>query len=57
MNRRARVQEGTYKAIHLNENFFAELKLLRAIATRDERTASNFFVAIRLAAATIWLIW
>ena len=40
-----------YKARHLIENFFAKLKLFRAIATRYEKTARNF-----LAAATIWLI-
>ena len=32
-----------YKARHLIENFFAKLKLYRAIATRYDKTASNFF--------------
>jgi len=45
-----------YKARHLIENFFAKLKLFRAIATRYDKTARNFLAAIHLAAATIWLI-
>ena len=45
-----------YKARHLIENFFAKLKLFRAIATRYDKTAQNFLAAIHLAAATIWLI-
>jgi transposase len=44
-----------YKARHLIENFFAKLKLFRAIATRYDKTARNFLAAIHLAAATIWL--
>ena len=45
-----------YKARHLIENFFAKLKLFRAIATRYDKTARNFLAAIHLAASTIWLI-
>lgn len=45
-----------YKARHLIENFFAKLKLFRAIATRYDKTARNFLAAIYLAATTIWLI-
>jgi transposase len=45
-----------YKARHLIENFFARLKLIRAIATRYDKTARNFLAAIHLAAANIWLI-
>jgi transposase len=45
-----------YKARHPIENFFAKLKLFCAIATRYDKTARNFLVAICLAAATIWLI-
>ena len=41
-----------YKARHLIENFFAKLKLFRAIATRYDKTARNFLAAIHLAAAT-----
>ena len=39
-----------YKARHLIENFFAKLKLFRAIATRYDKTARNFLAAIHLAA-------
>jgi transposase len=45
-----------YKARHLIENFFAKLKLFRAIATRYDKTARNFLAAIQLAATYIWLI-
>ena len=45
-----------YKARHLIENFFAKLKLLRAIATRYDKTARNFLAAIHFAGALIWLI-
>lgn len=45
-----------YKARHLIENFFAKLKLFRAIATRYDKTARNFLAAIHFAAAIIWLI-
>jgi transposase len=45
-----------YKARHLIENFFARLKLFRAIATRYDKTARNFLAAVYLAAAAIWLI-
>ena len=45
-----------YKARHLIENFFAKLKLFRAIATRYDKITCNFLAAIHLAAASIWLI-
>lgn len=44
-----------YKARHLIENFFAKLKQYRAIATRYDKTARNFFGAIYMAASVIWL--
>jgi transposase len=44
-----------YKARHLIENFFAQLKQYRAIATRYDKRAINFLGAIYLAAAVIWL--
>ena len=47
--------QDTYKARHLIENFFADLKQYRAIATRYDKTARNFLAAIYLAAAAIWL--
>jgi len=36
---------------------FAKLKQYRAIATRYDKTASNFLGAIHLAAAAIWMVW
>jgi len=47
--------EHLYKARHLIENFFARLKQYCAIATRYDKTARNFLVAIHLAASVIWL--
>ena len=44
-----------YKARHLIENFFAQLKQYRAIATRYDKLAQNFLGAIYLAATVIWL--
>lgn len=44
-----------YQARHLIENFFAKLKQYRAIATRYDKTASNFLGAIHLAATVVWL--
>lgn len=44
-----------YQARHLIENFFADLKQFRAIATRYEKTARNFLAAVYLVAAVIWL--
>ena len=45
-----------YKARHLVENFFANLKQFRAIATRYDKTARNFIGAIYFAASIIWLV-
>jgi transposase len=44
-----------YKSRHLIENFFAQLKQYRAIATRYDKTDHNFLAAIS-AAATIILL-
>ena len=44
-----------YKARHLVENFFAQLKQYRGIATRYDKRASNFLAAIYLVASVIWL--
>ena len=44
-----------HKARHPIENFFADLKQYRAIATRYDKTARNFLAAVYLAAAAIWL--
>ena len=45
-----------YKARHLIENFFAKLKIYRAVATRYDKTAANFLGALHLVATLIWLI-
>jgi transposase len=45
-----------YKARHLIENFFANLKQFRAIATRYDKTARNFLAAIYFVAACLWLV-
>ncbi len=47
--------EEAYKCRHLIENFFAKLKLYRAIATRYDKSADAFLGAINLAAAVIWI--
>ena len=44
-----------YKARHLIENFLAQLKQYRAIATRCDKTARNFLGAIHLAGAIVCL--
>jgi transposase len=45
-----------YKARHLIENFFANLKQFRAIATRYDKTARNFLAAIYFASTILWLV-
>ncbi len=45
-----------YKARHLIENFFANLKQFRAIATRYDKTKQNFLAAVHFAAVCIWLV-
>jgi transposase len=42
-------------ASHLIENFFANLKQYRAIATRYDKRSANFLGGIYLAASIIWL--
>lgn len=44
-----------YKRRHLIENFFAQLKQYRAIATRYDKRAAVFLGAIYLAASVTWL--
>jgi transposase len=44
-----------YKDRHLIENFFAKLKQYRAIATRYDKTDTNFLGAIYLAATIFWI--
>lgn len=45
-----------YQVRHRIENFFAKLKLFRAIATRYDKSKQNFLAAIQLACAYIWLV-
>lgn len=47
--------EQLYKRRHLIENFFAKLKQFRGIATRYDKTETNFLGAIHLAASAILL--
>lgn len=47
--------EALYKARNLIENFFARLKQFRALATYNDKRASNFLGAIYLAASMTWL--
>ena len=42
--------------LNLIENFFANLKQFRAIATRYDKTARNFLAAIYFAASILWLV-
>lgn len=44
-----------FKSRHLIENFFANLKQYRAIATRYDKTDRNFLGAIYMIAALLWL--
>lgn len=44
-----------YKKRHKIENFFSRLKDFRAIATRYDKTATNFLAGVLLAAAIIWI--
>jgi transposase len=44
-----------YAAQHLIENFFAELKQFRVIATRYDKTTRNFLAAVQLAAGVVLL--
>jgi transposase len=53
-NQRA-YDKAAFKARHLIENFFCNLKRFRAIATRYDKTARNFLAAIHLVAAFIWM--
>jgi transposase len=44
-----------YKARHLIENCFAQLKQYRAIAARYDKLAETFLSAIYMIAVVIWL--
>ena len=44
-----------YEARHLIENFFCWAKQFRAIATRYDKTATNFLAAFHMVAVLCWL--
>jgi len=44
-----------YKERHVVECFFAKLEHFRRIATRYEKTATNFLAMVHLACAMVWL--
>jgi transposase len=44
-----------YEERHVVECFFAKLKQFRRIATRYEKTATNFLAMVQLACAMVWL--
>ena len=44
-----------YEARHLIENFFCWAKRFRGIATRHDKTATNFLAAFHMVAALCWL--
>jgi transposase len=44
-----------YKERHLVECFFSKIKQFRRIATRYEKTATNFLAMITLASTMVWL--
>jgi transposase len=44
-----------YKERHLVECFFSKIKHFRRIATRYEKTATNFLAMITLASIMVWL--
>jgi transposase len=46
-----------YEARHLIENFFRWTKQFRGIATRYDKTATNFLAAFHMVAALCWLNW
>ena len=56
-NRKVRrpMEAHLYRERHLIENFFAKLKQYRRVATRYEKTASNFLGFVLLASSMVWL--
>ena len=49
------IDQHTYKERRLVENFFCKLKEFRRVATRYEKTTTNFFGFVVLASMKIWL--
>ena len=52
---RRTVDPTIYRQRNLVERFFNKLKHFRRIATRYEKTASNFLAAVLLASTRLWL--
>jgi len=57
--RRVKVQRSVdrelYRRRNLVERYFCSLKQFRRVATRFEKTATNFLAAVALASARLWL--
>lgn len=53
-NRRP-LDQALYRQRYLVEIFFHNLKRFRAIATRYEKTATNYLALVHLACVCIWL--
>jgi len=52
---RRRLDRELYRQRYLVEVFFHNLKRFRAIATRYEKTATNYLALVHLACVCIWL--
>jgi transposase len=52
---RRKIDRHVYKERHLVENFFCRLKHYRRVATRFEKTATNFLGFVVLASIRIWM--
>jgi transposase len=52
---RRRLDRTLYRERYLVEVFFHNLKRLRALATRYEKTAQNYLALVQLACAWLWL--
>lgn len=54
-NTQREIDRHTYKERHLVENFFCKLKRYRRVATRYEKTATNFLGFVLFASIRVWL--
>lgn len=53
--KKRRLDRKLYRRRYLVECFFHDLKRFRAIATRYEKTATNYLALVQLACAWLWL--
>jgi transposase len=53
--RKPRLDKKAYAKRYLVEIFFHKLKRFRAVATRFDKTATNYLGALHIACAAIWL--